>query len=204
MASAPAHEVIYFDGAGRAEAIRIMLHAAGLAFTDTRFPGTDWPSIKPTTPLGFVPLLKVNGKTFCQSKALMRYAAKKAGMYPTDDLEALAVDEAVDTLDEMVDKAPKSQDKAELEKLRKEFQAGTMTKVATFLEGKIQANGGCYISGKSTSMADLVLLLVVKQIQIGFYDYIDTNFYDSFPGIMATFHAVAEGEKFKSYIASKS
>jgi prostaglandin-H2 D-isomerase / glutathione transferase len=84
-----------------------MLHAAGLEFTDTRFAGKDWPTIKAATPLGFVPNLKVNGKTFCQSKALMRFAGKKSGMYPTDDLEALAVDEAIDTLDDLASQAPK-------------------------------------------------------------------------------------------------
>jgi len=54
-------------GAGRAETIRILLHAAGVDFEDTRFSGPEWPEIKPTTPLGFVPVLKVDDVPYCQS-----------------------------------------------------------------------------------------------------------------------------------------
>ncbi|CAB9519524.1 S-transferase class-mu 28 kDa isozyme [Seminavis robusta] len=203
MASPPELEVIYFDAPGRAEPIRIMLHAAGLSFTDTRFPGKDWPTVKPTTPLGFVPVLKVNGNAYCQSKALMRFAAKKAGMYPTDDLEALAADEAMDVLDELMATAPKSKDPAELEKLRKEFEAGGLTNSAKFLEARIQGNGGCYLGGKSCTMADLGLQLTVKGIQAGFWDHISKDFFEAYPGIIATVKAVDEDEKVKAYYASK-
>jgi prostaglandin-H2 D-isomerase / glutathione transferase len=61
------YEVCYFDAAGRAEAIRVMLHAAGVEFKDNRLKGPDWPTIKPTTPLGAVPTLKIDDVTYCQS-----------------------------------------------------------------------------------------------------------------------------------------
>jgi Glutathione S-transferase, C-terminal domain len=59
-----------------------------------------------------------------------------------------------------------------------------MTKMATFLEKRIQENGGCYIAGKSPSMADLALQGSVKMIQNGFWDHISPNFFGAFPGIM--------------------
>ncbi len=62
------YEIIYFDIPNRAEATRIMLHAVdGIEFKDTRFPVSDWPTIKPSTLLGAVPIFKVDGKSFCQS-----------------------------------------------------------------------------------------------------------------------------------------
>lgn len=61
------YELLYFQGAGRAETIRIMLHAAGVDFKDTRFSGPEWPEIKPTTPLGSVPVLKIDNVQYCQS-----------------------------------------------------------------------------------------------------------------------------------------
>jgi glutathione S-transferase len=61
------YEVIYFDAAGRAEVIRILLYAAGVAFKDTRLKGPEWKQFKPTTPLGSVPVLKIDDETFCQS-----------------------------------------------------------------------------------------------------------------------------------------
>ena len=63
-----AHELCYFDTAGRAEPIRVMLHAAGIAFKDARFTFEDWTTVvKRTTPLGAVPTLKIGDVTYCQS-----------------------------------------------------------------------------------------------------------------------------------------
>lgn len=100
-------ELIYFDFAGRAEPIRIMLHAAGIDFIDTRIDGKDWPAIKPTMPLGFVPVLKIGDQEYTQSVALMRFAAKKSGCYPSDDIQALVVDEVMDSVNELMSKAPR-------------------------------------------------------------------------------------------------
>lgn len=105
--SEPEYELVYFDAAGRAEATRILLHAAGVKFTDTRIKFDDWPTMKAKTPLGFVPILKVDGKPYCQSSALVRFAAKKAGWYPKDDILAMAVDEVFETLNELSGKAPR-------------------------------------------------------------------------------------------------
>jgi hypothetical protein len=61
------HEIIYFNAAGRAEVTRILLHAAGIEFKDTRIAYPDWQKLKPTTPLGSLPLLKIDDKTYVQS-----------------------------------------------------------------------------------------------------------------------------------------
>jgi hypothetical protein len=65
--AATTYELTYFDTAGRAGHIRPMLHAAGLEFTDYRFPFQEWGNIQPTTPLGVVPTLKIGNTTYCQS-----------------------------------------------------------------------------------------------------------------------------------------
>lgn len=102
----PSHEVVYFDYHGRAEAIRILLHAAGVEFEDTRVKLDNWFALKPMTPLGQLPLLKIDGHEYCQTRSLTRYAAKKAGWYPSDPLEALKCDEAADTLSEIMPNVP--------------------------------------------------------------------------------------------------
>jgi len=61
------YELTYFDGPFRAEPIRIMLHAAGLDFKDIRFGFDEWDAIKPKTPLGVVPTLKIDDIIYCQS-----------------------------------------------------------------------------------------------------------------------------------------
>ena len=71
----PTYEIIYFDGPGRAEAIRVMLHVAGIEFKDTRIAGKDWPEYKPETPLGSMPILKVDDTEYVQS--LVSFILKK-------------------------------------------------------------------------------------------------------------------------------
>ena len=40
-----------------------------------------------------LPVLTIGDRSYSQSLAMLRYAGKKAGLYPTDDLMALVVDE---------------------------------------------------------------------------------------------------------------
>lgn len=79
-----------------------------------------------------------------------------------------------------------------------------MTQTFSWIEGIIQDNGGTYVSGgNSPTYADLTIALTVPAIETGFWDHIDTNFFDQFPGIMATRKAIDENEKVKEYRESK-
>jgi glutathione S-transferase len=194
------HELIYFDTPGRAEGIRLCLHIAKADWKDTRI--SDWPSVKPTTPLGSVPVLKIDGVGHCQSTALLRYAGKLAGWYPSDPVEGLTVDEAVDTLNELMSKAPHSSDPEELKKKREEYQATTMTKYAAFLEGMIQRNGGSGFAS-TASIADLAMMSTVGSIESGSWTHINAQFFEAYPGIMATAKATKENEQVVDYYKSK-
>jgi glutathione S-transferase len=204
-ASKLSHELLYFDGAGRAEAIRICLHMAGVDFKDTRFSFADWKAgIKDTTPLGQVPVLQIDGVAHCQSTALLRYAGTLAGWYPTGDpLQALAVDEAVDSLNELMSKAPQGGEPAAKKAAREEFQATVMVQYATWFEGKIAAAGGKSGFGATPTIADLMLHGTVKGVETGTWDYIDAKFFDAYPLIKATVAAVDENVQVKAYYVSK-
>lgn len=99
--------------------------------------------------------------------------------------------------------AIQSKDADELKKLRQEFQKGTFTKYWKFIEGIIQENGGIYVSGSSPTFADLLVFGSVAQIKTGFWDHIDTNFFDDYPGIIATCKKIDENEKVKAYMEAK-
>lgn len=197
------HELIYFNGKGRAEAIRILLHAAGVEFKDTRLGFPDFQALKPTTPLGSLPILKINDQSHVQSTALGRYAAKLAGLYPTDDpLAALVVDEACETCNELVAKLPFGAS-PNLEAKRKEFQATVMPVYAAFLESLIQQNGGTYVKGQTMTLADVMIYVTVAGMESGNFDFLDAQFFKAYPGITATAQAVAANDKVKAYYASK-
>ena len=197
------HELIYFNGKGRAEAIRILLHAAGVEFKDTRLGFADFQALKPTTPLGCLPILKINNQSHVQSTALGRYAAKLAGLYPTDDpLAALVVDEACETCNELVAKMPFGAS-PDLEAKRKDFQATVMPVYAAFLESLIQQNGGTYVKGQTMTVADVMIYVTVAGMESGNLDFLDAQFFKAYPGITATAQAVAANDKVKAYYASK-
>jgi prostaglandin-H2 D-isomerase / glutathione transferase len=197
------HEVVYFNGPGRAEAIRVCLHIAGADWKDTRI--TDWPALKPTTPLGSMPILKIGSDgddaepfTHCQSVALARYAAKLAGMYPDDPLQALYVDEVMETANELASMFPRkgSLSDDDFKAARQDFQKTTMTRVADFLESIIQSNGGGSSVAKGrASVGDLMIHGMVQMI-------VDTDFFKTYPGIMATSESIAKNESVMSYYES--
>jgi glutathione S-transferase len=103
----PKQELLYFGFPGRAEAIRTLFHIGGIDFDDTRFKGADWPTIKPTTPLGSVPVLRYQGRQYCQSVSIARYAAKLAGWYPVGELDALTCDMVAESINELSTKSPR-------------------------------------------------------------------------------------------------
>jgi hypothetical protein len=96
-----------------------------------------------------------------------------------------------------------SADPEEFKKLRQEFQKGAMTKYWKWIEGIIQDNGGSLISGNSLTYADLIIAQSVPTIQSGSWTHVDTNFFDDYPGVLATMKAVMDNEKVKAYMDSK-
>mmetsp|Transcript_18052 Transcript_18052/g.29913 ORF Transcript_18052/g.29913 Transcript_18052/m.29913 type:complete len:204 (-) Transcript_18052:196-807(-) len=200
--TAATYELTYFDAPGRAEHIRPMLHAAGIDFKDNRFHFKDWAKIQPGTPLGVVPTMKIGNTTYCQSNALARYAAKLAGFYPEDPLEALIVDEVMDTCSEIMSTAPQDPDPETKKNRRQEWQAGGLTKFSNHIEKRIQEAGGKSVI-KTPSVADLAVWAVVDGIKRGFYDHVDAAFFDTnYPGIVATCGAIMEEPKIKAYYDS--
>ena len=135
---------------------------------------------------------------------MARYAAKLAGLYPEDPVQALFCDEVMDTLNELMSKAPKSKDADELKKLREEFQATVMTTTGTFIENIIQTNG----KGKSVcdvpSVADLAVMGTVDSIASGNWDHIDKNFFDAYPGIKECYKTIKDHPGVKAYYESKA
>ena len=82
----PKYKLTYFDiNGGRAEPIRIALHAAGIDFEDNRISFAEFAEMRSGTRFNSVPVLEIDGAQITQSNALSRYVGKKADLYPTDD-----------------------------------------------------------------------------------------------------------------------
>jgi glutathione S-transferase len=199
------YQLLYFDAAGRAEIIRICLTLAKVDWTEERIPYKEWATRKATMPLGSVPVLMIDNVAHVQSVALARYTGRLAGWYPManddDAVSCLVIDEVCESLNELIGKAPKSGDPRELYKLRTAFQNDTMTKYASWLEGKIQANGGVgFTPGSKPNIADLTLYMTVDSVSRGVWDHIEMSFFQNYPGIMATVQRIQDHPDIKAYL----
>jgi glutathione S-transferase len=154
----PQLKLTYFDFSGRAEITRLVLHHGGIPFTDERVAFPKFAEIKPTLPLGQLPVLEVDGKIFSQSIAIARYAAKLTGVYPTEPVEALRVDMIVDSLCELMYAliAILFHEKDEIVKAEKtkQYLETALPKGFMALESMVQ---GKFFQGEKVSLADFVL-----------------------------------------------
>lgn len=114
---------------------------------------------------------------------MARYCAKLNDFYPSDPFEALVVDEALDTMSEILAKVPTAKNETETKMQREEFQAGFLTAAAKLLEARIQKYGDGKGFASSSSVADLFLLGVVQIFAMEFFDNFNPKFFDAYPGI---------------------
>lgn len=157
-------------------------------------------AIKPTLPLGQVPILEVDGVVFNQSKAIENYVARKTGLYPADTELALYVDIVRETLTDLSGKvAPvlygpeegRAAAKAEL------VEKAAPTAFA-FLEKQLAAKGGVWFTGVGVSIADIATFNLLDAIT-----GIEPTILSGFPALAALKERVAAIPTIAAYLAKR-
>lgn len=94
------YELLYFPLRGRAEPIRVLFALAQVAFTNTGV--TNWPELKPKTPLGQLPVLiersEAGEKHIAQSGTIIRHLARVFDLYGADEAQKVQSDFIADTV----------------------------------------------------------------------------------------------------------
>lgn len=88
----------YLDIKSVAEPIRLSLFIGDIHFDDRRIGYDEIKAMRKRgeLPFGQVPLLEVGGQSYAQSQAILRWAGRKAGLYPDElQLQCDAVEEAL-------------------------------------------------------------------------------------------------------------
>ncbi|VDO98786.1 unnamed protein product [Soboliphyme baturini] len=71
----PTYKLYYFDGRGRAELCRILLAYGNIEYEDVRVSSEEWTKLKPTMPMGQLPVLERDGDMLCKSPVIARFLA---------------------------------------------------------------------------------------------------------------------------------
>ncbi|KAK3749224.1 hypothetical protein QZH41_009337, partial [Actinostola sp. cb2023] len=101
----PEFKLHYFNSRGRAEPARLCFAAAGVKYEDIRYTHEEWPQKKKDgniSPLGYLPVLEVDGKKLCESMAIMKYVARECGLTPSDNFEIAQCDMIVDMMADLL------------------------------------------------------------------------------------------------------
>lgn len=202
VAVVPQLKLSYFAGAGRAEVSRLVFHFGGVAFKDERLNHPDFLALKPTLPLGQMPVLEVDGVTYSQSMAIVRYAAKLTGLMPKDPLEALNVDmiseSLVDMQTSMSEVAYRIKDEALKAEKTKLYLEETLPKHLKMLESKVL---GQYFLDDKPTYADVQLFnFIENSFKVVFAD---TDL-SAYPKLLAVVEQVKTNPGVAAYLAARA
>ena len=196
-----------FHKQGRAEVIRLALHIADIPFEDERIKLPDWPALKPTTPYGSLPTATIDGELVAQSSAIVHYAGKLSGLYPSDPKDALPVDEVLATVDDIIQAAYsyRGSDKDQLKEAREKFVKESVPRYIGGLEKRLEVFGkGPFVCGDNVTIADLGICTFVIQMKSGKIDHVPKDIIHRFPRIITAYDAVMDLPKVKEWYKDHS
>ncbi len=171
-------KLIYFDfDGGRAESIRLAFHIGGIDFEDVRLKFPEFREAQSSFRFHALPVLEIDSQPITQSNAQLRYVGKLAGLYPTDDLQALYCDEAMGAVEDVghaVGKTLGLQGDA-LKQAREEFVQGRLATYIKGLDELLARGGGQFFADGRMTVADLKVFVETRTLAKGTLDHVPTN-----------------------------
>ena len=196
--------LIYFDApVSRGEECRLALHLAGVDFEDVRIKRDAWPTTKPTTPYGSVPVYEIPGRpALGHSNAILVLVGREHGLHPKDAFEAARHEGMmchVEDLRAHISPTLRITDEAEKKKAREAIATGYLPTWATFAEK--QLGDGPFFAGASINVVDLKLHMVVRWLASGNVDHIPATIFAAFPKLTRVHDAVRDDARVKAWYA---
>lgn len=190
---------VYFAVRGRGQAFKYMCEDNGIAYEEEIVNFNDWPARKPNTVLGQLPIVFDGDFQIGQSNAILRYAARKHGLYGKDDKEAALIDMLNDQQEDcrvaylgMIYKAYETE--------KDSFIKGLPDKLTVFekMLGKNHGGSG-YFVGAKPSFVDYTIFDLLDNFVV-----LTSPCLDSFP-LLKAFHArMAAKDKIAKHRASEA
>ena len=201
------YRLTYFDiDGGRAEHIRIALHAAGIAFEDDRISFQQFQDRRSSLPFSCIPVLEIDGRPVTQSNAIGRYVGKLGGLYPEDALQALYCDEVLGTLEDLTNRVVRTfgLEGEALERARKELTDGWLSLYLRGLGELLTRGGGEYFASGQMTVADLRAFAQIRALRSGVLDHIPEDVVDTVaPGLVSLQERVADDPRVVAWYESR-
>ena len=193
----------YFDmPVSRGEECRLAFVLAGVDFDDHRIARAEWPTLKPTTPFGALPVLEVPGHPpVGQSNAILALIGRLHGLHPTDPYEAArheAVMASVEELRALVAPSGILPDDEKRE-ARERLATRSIPTWAGFIEA--QLGDGPFYAGAKPHVVDVKLYVGLRAFRNGVMDHIPKTVFDGFPRLVRLCDAVSDHPAVKAWYA---
>lgn len=202
------YKLTYFDfDGGRAEPLRIAFHAAGIDFEDHRISFPEFGEMRGNLRFNAVPVLEIDGTVVTQSNAMNRYIGKMAGLYPTDDLQALYCDEVMDALEDLLHYIVQTffLEGDELKEAREKLVDGWLSVFLKGLGESLVRGGGEYFADNALTMADLKTFVQIRSLCAGNLDHVPTDLVQRLaPGLVEHQDRVASDPRVVAYYAARA
>jgi glutathione S-transferase len=202
------YKLTYFDiDGGRAEPVRIAFHAAGIPFEDVRLSFPEFGKMRSTTRFNSLPVLEIDGVVVTQTNAMCRYVGKMAGLYPSDDREALYCDEVLEAAEDLSHRIVVTfgLEGEALKAARAKLVDGWLSIFVRGFNELLTRGGGRYFADNRLTMADLKVSGAIRWLQSGTLDHVPTDLVQNLAPALAD-HAkrVAEEPVVVAYYASRA
>jgi len=192
-----------FDG-GRGEPIRLALHIGGIAFEDVRLTFSEFQEARQTFRFRALPVLEIDGRPVTQSTSLARYVGKNVGLYPTDDLQALYCDEAMDACEDLSHAIGNTfgLKDDELKQAREELVQGPLATYIKGLDGLLARGGGQFFADGCMTVADLKVFVQTRALAKGVLDHVPTDIVEGLaPSLAAHRDRITNDSRITAYYA---
>mmetsp|Transcript_8070 Transcript_8070/g.11722 ORF Transcript_8070/g.11722 Transcript_8070/m.11722 type:complete len:297 (+) Transcript_8070:10-900(+) len=185
-------KLTYFGIPGRGEAIRLALAIGGVEFEDHRVPFPAWGKVKPTTPWGAVPVLKLaDGSQLAQARSVLRFVGRHTSLYPVEEpLLAQRVDELMDALEDLgatitnVGQGLPTKEEKEAARLVAVSEGGVVHDVLVRIDAFIEAHGDDgYAVGADLNIASILTFTTIGRLVGGVFVGVPSTVCDPFLNI---------------------
>ncbi len=159
--------ITYFPIRGRVEALRMMLEELALPYVMESVTLEQWPQRRRETPFDQLPLMEIDGRRIAQSRAMIRYLARKHDLYGENTWQSTQcdiLDEAIRDLGEALGRLfwhPRFEQKREA--FTNAYLPDTLQHIENYLEASQEHEDFCV--GTRLSFVDFTLYNLLDYVR---------------------------------------